>query len=154
MTTHYRLTHIDMSTRFYLAMQMLDDSRPWGMVTNMAETHQVSRKFLYQIADKAENAILCALSALAPGPKPVSKFLTINDDFIQRTVITLATVIPGSIRGIQTCMQEILDTHRSIGFISQSLNIAGQTADKLNQSEIPKQLVLGEARYFKDVIRV
>jgi hypothetical protein len=145
MTTHYRLTHIDLSTRFYLAMQMLDDSRPWGMVTNMAETYQVSRKFLYLIADKAENALLYALSALTPGPKPVSKSLTINDDFIQRAIITLATIVPGSIRGIQTCMQEILDTHRSIGFISQSLSIAGKTADELNQSEIPKQLVLGEA---------
>ena len=72
MTTHYRLTHIDLSTRFYLAMQMLSDSRPWGMVTDIAETYKVSRKFLYQIAHKAENALICALSALTPGPKPVS----------------------------------------------------------------------------------
>jgi len=55
MTTDYRLTHIDLSTRFYLAMQMLSDSRPWGMVTNMAETHEVSRKFLYQIAHKVSD---------------------------------------------------------------------------------------------------
>lgn len=145
MTTNYRLTHIDLSTRFHIAMQMLDESRPWGMVTNMAKAYQVSRKFLYQIADKAENALLCALSAQTPGPKPVSKALYVDDDFILRTIITLATIIPGSIRSIQTCLQEITDTHRSIGFISQSLKIAGKTADKLNQSEIPKQPVLGEA---------
>ena len=88
---------------------------------------------------------MSALSAQTPGPKPVSKALHVDNDFILRTIITLATVIPGSIRGIQTCLQEITDTHRSIGFISQSLSIAGKTADKLNQSEIPKQLVLGEA---------
>jgi hypothetical protein len=41
------------------------------MVTNMAETYKVSRKFLYQIADKAENALLYALSAQSPGPEPV-----------------------------------------------------------------------------------
>lgn len=145
MTTDYRLTHIDLSTRFHLAMQMLDDSRPWGMVTNMAQTYQVSRKFLYQIANKAENALICALSALTPGPKTISKYLTVDDEHIQRTIITLATIVPGSIRSIKTCLQEILDTHRSIGFISQSLSIAGKSADKLNQSEIPKQLVLGEA---------
>jgi hypothetical protein len=145
MTTHYRLTHIDLSTRFQLAMQMLSDSRPWGMVTTMAETYQVSRKFLYQIANKAENALFYALSAQSPGPRPVSKSLFVDDNHIQRTIITLATIIPGSIRSIQTCLQEILDTHRSIGFISQSLNLAGKSADKLNQSEIPKQLVLGEA---------
>jgi len=145
MTTHYRLTHIDMSTRFHLAMQMLDDSRPWGMVTNMADEYKVSRKFLYQIANKAENALLDALSAQSPGPKPVSEYLTVDDELIQRAIITLATIIPGSIRGIKTCLQEILDTHCSIGLISQSLKIAGETADKLNQSEIPRQSVLGEA---------
>jgi len=42
-------------------------------------------------------------------------------------------------------MQEILDIHRSIGFISQSLKLAGSSADELNESEFPKQLVLGEA---------
>jgi len=148
MTTHYRLTHIDMSTRFHLAMQMLDDSRSWGMVTNMADEYKVSRKFLYQIANKAENALIYALSAQTPGPKPVSKYLDIDDECIQRAIITLATIVPGSIRSIKTCLQEILDTHRSIGFISQSLKIAGKTADILNQSEIPKSLkqpVLGEA---------
>jgi len=40
MTPYYRLTHIDLSTRLQLAMQMLSDSRPWGMVTNMAETYK------------------------------------------------------------------------------------------------------------------
>jgi hypothetical protein len=145
MNTNYRLIHIDLSTRFYMAMKMLSESRPWGMVTNMAQTYQVSRKFLYQIAYKAKSALLCALSTQNPGPKPVSKCLTVDDEYIQRTIITLATIVPGSIRNIKTCLKEILDIDRSIGFISQSLKIAGQNADKLNQSEIPKQPVLGEA---------
>jgi hypothetical protein len=145
MTKHYRLTHIDMSIRFHLALLMLSDSRPWGMVTDMAQTYQVSRKFLYQIANKAENALLDALSAQSPGPKPISEYLTVDNEHIQRAIITLATIIPGSVRGIKTCLQEILDTHCSIGFISQSLKIAGDNADKLNQSEIPRQSVLGEA---------
>jgi hypothetical protein len=115
------------------------------MVTTMAQTYQVSRKFLYQIANKAENALLCALSAQSPGPRPVSKSLSVDDHHIQRAITTLATVVPGSIRSIKICLQEILDTHRSIGFISQSLNLAGKYANKLNQSEIPKQPVLGEA---------
>jgi hypothetical protein len=117
------------------------------MVTTMAQTYQVSRKFLYQIANKATNALFYALSAQSPGPRPANKELYVDDNHIQRTITTLATVIPGSVRGIQTCMQEILNTHRSIGFISQSLKLAGKSADELNQSEIPKsfrQPVLGE----------
>ena len=45
------VTHL--STRFDIAVQMLDPSRPWGLVTQLAEEYQVSRKFLYQQRDKA-----------------------------------------------------------------------------------------------------
>jgi len=41
MTTHYRLTHIDLSTRFELAMQMMNNQRLWGTVTILADTYQV-----------------------------------------------------------------------------------------------------------------
>jgi len=46
MTTYYRLTHIDLSTRLRLAIQMMDTQRPWGTVTTLADNYQVSRKFL------------------------------------------------------------------------------------------------------------
>jgi len=145
MTTHYRLTHIDMSTRLRLAMQMINKQRSWGTVTSLANSYQVSRKFLYQLENKAEYALMNALSAHAPGPKPVSKTLIVDNDLILRTITTLATIIPGSIRGIQNCLQEIIDTRRSTGFISQTLNLAGKSASRLNQLDIPKQPVLGEA---------
>jgi hypothetical protein len=144
MTSYYRLTRIDMSTRLQLATQMMDTQRPWGTVTTLADSYQVSRKFLYQLEHKATYALVSALSAQVPGPKPVSKTLLVDDNFILRTITTLATIIPGSIRGIQTCLQEIIDTHRSIGFISQSLNLVGKSASRLNQLDIPKHLVLGE----------
>jgi hypothetical protein len=145
MTTYYRLTRIDLSTRLQLATQMMDTQRPWGTVTALANNYQVSRKFLYQLEHKANHALMSALTAQSPGPKPISETLLVDDNHIQRAIITLATIIPGSVRSIQTCLQEILDTHRSMGFISQWLNLAGKSADELNQSEIPKQLVLGEA---------
>ncbi len=145
MTTYYRLTRIDLSTRLQLAVQMMNTQRPWGVVTTLADNYQVSRKFLYQLEHKATNAILSALTAQSPGPMHKFETLLVDDNHIQRAITTLATIIPGSIRSIQICLQEILDTHRSIGFISQSLNLAGKSADELNQSEIPKQPVLGEA---------
>ena len=152
MTTYYRLTHIDLSTlvppsngrteRLQLAIQMMDTQRPWGTVTTLANNYQVSRKFLYQLEHKATNAILSALTAQSPGPKPMSETLLVDDNHIQRAITTLATIIPGSIRSIQTCLQEILYTHRSIGFISQSLNLAGNLL--IDLISFPKQPVLGE----------
>ena len=70
MTSYYRLTHIDMSTRLQLAMKMIDTQRSWGTVTELADQFQVSRKFLYQLEHKAVNAqlmlwcLLCLLKLL------------------------------------------------------------------------------------------
>jgi len=143
--TYYRLTHLDLSIRFELAFQMLNPSRPWGLVTTLSEIYDVSRKFLYQLSHKAEVSILTALAGQPPGPKPKAKTLIVDDDHKQRAVVTLATAIPGSIRGIQTCLEEILDTHCSIGSISQTLRLAGEAAKKQNQLLVPKQPILGEA---------
>ena len=96
--TYYRLWDIDLSMRFDLALYMLNPSRPWGLVTALSEIYDVSRKFLYQLRDKAEASILLALAGHRPGPKPVSETLIVNDEQIQRGIVTLATAIPGSVR--------------------------------------------------------
>jgi hypothetical protein len=114
------------------------------MVTSLSEIYQVSRKFLYQLRDKAEASILASLAGHAPGPKPQSEILKLSHDYEQRAIVTLATAIPGSIRGIQTCLKLYI-THCSIGFISQTLQLAGEAAKKQNQLLIPKGPVLGEA---------
>ena len=92
---HYRLEHLDLSTQFDIAVQMLDPSRPWGLVTQLSEEYQVSRKFLYQQRDKAGPVLLTALAAQAPGPKPASGMLEVDTDHLRRSIVTLATAIVG-----------------------------------------------------------
>ena len=143
--SHYRLEHLDLSTRFGIAVQMLDPSRPWGLVTQLAEEYQVSRKFLYQQRDKAGTVLLAALAAQAPGPKPASGMLAVDTDHLRRSIVTLATAMPGSIRNIQACLELVLETHRSIGFISQTLKQAGEAASQQNRQLALPHPVLGEA---------
>ncbi len=54
---------LDLSTRFHIAVQMLDPSRPWGLVTDLAKEYGVSRKFLYEQRDKAGSVLLTTLAA-------------------------------------------------------------------------------------------
>lgn len=143
--SYYRLSHIDLSERFDLALEMLSPWRPWGQVTLLASTYQVSRKFLYELSHKAEVSILAALSAHPPGPKPEPVTLTVDREHLQRSIVTLATNLPASIRGIQTSLEEILKTHRSIGFISQTLKHTGKAASYQNQLISPSEPILGEA---------
>ena len=102
---------------------MLNPSRPlffgyrverkWGLVTLLSDIYGVSRKFLYQLSHKAEFSILTALAGQAPGRKPKAETLILTDNHKQRAIVTLATVIPGSIRGIQKCIEELYNTHCS-----------------------------------------
>jgi len=54
----------------------------------------------------------------------------------------------GCIGDIQTCLEIILDTHCSTGFISQTLQQAGKVAKRENQLLVSPQPVLGERRFF------
>jgi hypothetical protein len=53
--------------------------------------------------------------------------------------------MPGSVRNIQTCLELVLETHRSIGFISQTLQQAGEAASLQNRQLALPEPVLGEA---------
>jgi hypothetical protein len=126
-------------------MQMLDPLRPWGLVTALAKEYQVSRKFLCKQRDRARAVLVSALAADSPGPKPVSTVLTVDREHLQKSIVTLAVAVPASIRGIQTCLEGILDTHRSIGFICQTLQQAGEAAYQQNRQLALPEPVLGEA---------
>jgi len=103
----------------------------------LASEYQVSRKFLYQQRDRAKAGLLTALAAVSPGPKPASTMLAVDREHLQKSIVTMAVAVPASIRGIQTCLEVILDTHRSIGFISE-------TFQQNRQLAFPEP-VLGEA---------
>jgi hypothetical protein len=143
--TYYRLPQLDLSTRIDIALQMLDPSRPWGLVTDLAKQYQVSRKFLYQQRDRAISGLMSTLAAEPPGPKATSPVLTVDTEHLQKSIVTMAAVVPASIRGIQTCLEYVLDTHRSIGYISQTLQQAGEAASQQNRQLAFPQPVLGEA---------
>jgi hypothetical protein len=124
---------------------MLDPSRSWGLVTQLAEEYQVSRKFLYEQRDKAGAVLLTTLAAQAPGPKPASGMLAVDTDHLRRSIVTLGTAMPGSVRNIQACLELVLETRRSIGFISQTLKQAGEAASQQNRQLALPHPVLGEA---------
>ena len=142
---YYRLPNLGLSTRFDIALQMLDPLRPWGLVTYLAKEHQVSRKFLYQQRNRAKASLMLALAAGSPGRKPSPSMLTVDREHLQKSIVTLAVAVPGSVRGIQICLEAILGKSRSIGFISQTLKQAGKAASQQNQQLAFPLPVLGEA---------
>lgn len=143
---NYRLTSIDLSTRVSLALEMLTPigSRPWGYVSRKAEELEVCRTWLYQLRNRALEALITELRPRQRGPAPCDQSLIVDRDFVQYAIVVLA-LVKGSVRGIAQALELLFGVKRSIGHISQTLQSAGAKAEQINVSvEIPHQ-VLAEA---------
>jgi hypothetical protein len=140
----YRVPEFTLMQRTEAALQMLDPACEWGVVTELANLYGVSRTLLYEIRDRARDAIV---ETLLPGdagrPAQVST-LTVNKEFIDRTIAILP-MLKGSVRDIRLGLDLILGVSRSVGYVSGRLATAGEQATAHNlETRIPLP-ILGEA---------
>ena len=142
---NYQLQHLNLSTRLDLAGYILDPMRAWGRVTELAQEYGVSRKFLYELRDKASKSVVEALTAKEPGRKANSNMVEIDDGFIRRAIAVSLSVVPGTIRSVQVLLDLLFEVHRSTGYISQTAKKIGQDALEYNQGLSLPILALAEA---------
>ena len=142
---NYHLTNLSLSTRFELASRMLDPDRRWGMVSELSREKGVSRKFLYAIQDKAEAAILKVLEAQKAGRKANTNQIEVDEQFVNRAIAILMSVIAGSIRPVKWVLDLLLGIQRSTGYISQKAQNIGAAALEYTQNLRLPISVLAEA---------
>jgi hypothetical protein len=141
---HYRLEHIDLSTRVALGLRMCDPTRIWGEVSQLAREYGVSRKFLYELGEQAEQALQAALAPKAAGRKPQATPLVVDRSFLRRAILVMATALPGTIRGIQLALELLFDQHCATGLLSETLQAYGEAARQYNAQLTVPVPVLGE----------
>jgi transposase len=141
---HYRLSHIDLSTRIALSLRMLDPRREWGKVSELARRYGVSRKFLYEMAAQAEQALQSALAPKQAGRRPETSHLVVDSAFLERAMLVLATALPGSMRGIQLALELLFGRHCALGRLSETLQAYGEVARRYNAQLTVPLPVLGE----------
>jgi hypothetical protein len=142
---NYYLTNLTLSTRFELAVLMLDPDRGWGLVSELSREQGVSRKFLYAIQAKAKAAILKALEAQNTGRKANTSQIEVDDEFVDRAIAILMSVIPGSVRLVKWVLDLLLGIQRSTGYISQTAQKIGVAALEYTQNSRLPISVLAEA---------
>lgn len=125
---NYQLTHLDLSTRLELACLMLNPYRPWGQASQLAETYGVSRKFLYGLQGQARQALQSALMPHEPGRKADQQTVVVDDGFVRRAIAACLTLVPGTLRPIQSLLALLFGVHRSIGTICQTAQALGASA--------------------------
>ncbi len=140
----YRLPEFTTEQRIDAAIQLINPHRGWGVVSALADLYGASRTLLYQIRNKALEAIANGVLPGESGRPCQDETVTVDKPFVQR-VISILPCLTGTVRDIQTGLELILGVSRSVGHISQTLSEAGEQARAINLN-IPVPLpVLGEA---------
>lgn len=142
----YRVPEFTLEQRAEAALQMLVPwpERPWGLVSELARLYGVSRTRLYELRAGVGEAIVAALLPGEAGRPPQVTSLTVDKAFIDRT-IALLPMLTGSVRDIRLGLQLILGVSRSVGYVSQTLTVAGAQATAYHLEMTVPLPILGEA---------
>lgn len=141
---HYRLKHIDLSTRMALGLRMCDTTRTWGEVSHLARKYGVSRKFLYGLGAQTQQTLQEALAPKTAGRKPQATQLVVDRAFLRRAMLVMVTALPGTIRGIQLAFELLFGQHCATGLLSETLKTYGEAAREYNAQLTVPIPILGE----------
>ena len=104
-------------------------------VTDLAREHDVSRKFVYQQAAQAEQALTHAFTPPPPADERVLFWLPVTEGWLQRLILSLMLNGHSSYRGIRATLGDVLHCPRSQGYIHNVAHRAMQRAQRLNQQQ-------------------
>jgi hypothetical protein len=122
---------LPVSDRRGLAIQALAGSET---VSNLAVRHGVSRKFIYQQADKARVALDDAFLAAAPQDEALFE-LTITKAWLRQVIVALPLICHSSYRGVIEFMRDLLGISISVGTVHDVLRSAAQQAGVISQDQ-------------------
>ena len=119
------------SVRQAIGIQVLSGSQP---ITHLADQHQVSRKFVYQQGDKAQQALN---ESFAPSQDDdeVLFYLPVTKNWLYQLILRLVLICHSSYRGVVELLRDLFDTPISIGTVHNRLEAAAVTATEINQQQ-------------------
>jgi len=124
--------HLGPTERKSLSLQVLARTQP---VTRLAQDYRVSRKFLYQQAARAQQALDRTFQPAAEDNRVVFH-LPITKDWIRQFVLAQVLIGHSSFRAVMEILDTVFDYQDiSIGTIHNIVNSAVQRAKLINQTE-------------------
>ncbi|WP_017326886.1 hypothetical protein [Synechococcus sp. PCC 7336] len=114
-----------------IAIQALSKSEP---ISHLAAELQVSRKFVYQQANQAQQ-VLDESFAPSPDDQEVLFHLPITKAWLFQFILALVPICHCSYRGVVELFRDLFDLHISVSTIHNRLQTAAASAMKINQSQ-------------------
>ena len=139
------------------------ERRPWGAITWLAEVYLTSRETIYDIGRQVRQALLGTeevqpvIIELLPVLDAATQepMIRVSDNRLKRTILSLLLPAGASLRAIEDCLAVSLDSHRSIGYLSEFINEAGERAgqilDSLDYSPLGDVILARDETYFNDL---
>lgn len=102
---------LDPQQRQALAVQALAGSQP---IAQLAAEHVVSRKFVYQQADKANQALEQAFAPAAAAEDQVLFYIPVTKRWVRRFVLALLLICHSSYRGVVELLRDVFSFSLSV----------------------------------------
>ena len=162
--SRWKRPDITISDRAFIAavMNIPREKRPWGAIVWLSDVYDTSRQTLYTIGRQVRQALLfpnqgaklpeSQPTLLLPPPSLAGPMITVTDNRLKRTILTL--LLPGgaTLRPMQDCLQVAFDVNRSVGFLSQFINKegprAGDVLEKVDYSPLGDITLARDETYF------
>ena len=124
-----------------LSLQVLSQTEP---VSRLAQKNGVSRKFLYQQAAKASDAIDEAFSPSTGDEEKVLFYLPVTKHWIHQFVLSLILICHSSFRGVIELLEAVFDTHHiSLGTIHNIVREAIRKSRQINDAQDLSKIRVG-----------
>jgi hypothetical protein len=122
---------LDPSQRQHLAIAALAGTQP---ISDLAAEHQVSRKFVYQQADKADQVLRSVFDSDAPDNR-VLFYLPVTKAWLWQLVLALVLICHCSYRGVSELLRDLIDFSISVGNVHNIVARAVPLAEQHNTNQ-------------------
>ncbi|MGB7250220.1 MAG: hypothetical protein WBC73_14880 [Phormidesmis sp.] len=122
-----------------IGIQVLSRSLP---ISQLADQHQVSRKFVYQQGDKAQQA-LDESFAPSQGDDEVLFHLPVTKNWLYQLILGLVLICHSSYRNVVELFRDLFDTSISVGTVHNRLQETAEQAAEINQAQDLASIAVG-----------
>lgn len=127
----YPATNLQAQQRKALAIDVLAQTQP---ISHLATKHSVSRKFLYNQAAKASDALDQAFTRKSLD-KDVMFYLPVTKAWLIQLVLALVLICHSSYRGVIELLHDLFAVDLSVGTIHNTIHSVISTAKKINSEQ-------------------
>ena len=123
-----------------LAIQVLASEQP---VSDLAREYEVSRKFLYQQAHTAEEALNEAFAPSSRSDDDVLFYLPVTKAWLRQLVLALVLICHSSVRGVVELLRDVFDYRFSVGTVHNIVHSAVTRAQAINRQHDLSRIHVG-----------